>query len=416
MNTGIRKTTTSRHPCYHASQAQNHLLPVRVKKNTITDGHPIWKSPLPLHRNNSGPSVQSESGVSINYGDYFQAAGEFLKKTHYSILSSAVSQQIGRPVDLKEIREIRVCLEKHGAFYHPARIEVVGADFFKKFVLNVAVSRAGRDVIEKEYDFLERLNQVTPGHFLPEVYGRGDILLKRGLRFGMFLAEWFDGYCEFHLSRDPAINTPKIRVWDPEREVGYLSEQQCREIYRQASRILASYYNVETAECISSWHHASGDFVVKLENKTIDVKLITVRRYASALKNGDRTTETIMNALLIFFINLTIRMRLDRLDGIGELVWSDDISLQGSVLGFLEGLAQKPAIDMLPGPIDVCFMVYVANLGLSELLDISRAIIDTYSPEAPEVPLIKQHLHQHMIVLLEVINGFGGPLKYQAKA
>jgi hypothetical protein len=385
-------------------------------KNSVSSNHPLWKSPLPLHRNSSSRTVHPKSGVSVNYGDYFQAVGEFLKKNHYNILSAAASRRIERTINPQEIREIWVCLEKHGAFYHPARIDVVGADFWTKFVLNVAVSRAGRDCIEKEYGFFEKINHGMQGHFLPNVYGRDDIPLKKDLKLGMFLGEWFDGFHEFHLSRDPSDNTLKIRVWDPERGGFYLSAQQCRELYRQASRILTSCYNVETTEHIFSWHHASGDFIVKLENNTVGVKLITVRRYESALKNRARKTETIMNALLVFFLNLTIRMRLDRLDGTDELAWSDDITVPGTVLGFLEGLAQKPGIDMLPGPIDVCFMYQIVNHTQSDLLDISRTILDTYSPQAPEVPIIRQHLQQHMVVLRQVINDFGGPYNFQARA
>jgi hypothetical protein len=109
-------------------------------------------------------------------------------------------------------------------------------------------------------------------------------------------------------------------------------------------------------------------------------------------------------------------MRLDRLDGTDELAWSDDITVPGTVLGFLEGLAQKPGIDMLPGPIDVCFMYQIVNYTQFDLLDISRTILEAYSPQAPEVPLIRQHLQQHMVVLHQVINDFGGRYNFQARA
>ncbi len=384
-------------------------------RNHFSSDHPLWKSPLPLHRNASSRFAHPKSGLSVNYGDYFQAVGKFLKKNHYNLISAAVSHRIGRSINPEEIRDIRVCLEKHGAFYHPARIDVVGADFRTKFVLNVAVSRTGRDHIEKEYGIIGKLNEVIQGHYLPNVYARDDIALKKDLTLDMFLGEWFDGYHEFHLSRDPTDNTLKIRVWNPDRGGFYLSEQQCLELYRQVSRILTSCYNVETTAHIFSWQHASGDFIVKLDHNTLDVKLITVRNYDAVLKNRDRNTETIMFALLVFFLNLTIRMRLDRLDGAGELAWSDDITVPGSVLGFLEGLAQKPGTDMLPGPIDVCFMLQFANHTPSELMDVSRTLLDAYCPQAPEVPLIRRHLHKHLAVLRQVINDFSGPYNFKMR-
>ena len=156
-------------------------------KNSITNDHPLWQSPLPLHRNASSRFGHPKSGASVNYGDYFQAVREFLKKNHYSILSAAVSRQIQRTIDPEGIREIRVCLQKHGAFYHPARIDVIGTDFWTKFVLNVAVSRAGRDCIEKEYGIFEMLHQVIQGHYLPNIYGRDDNVSIKGLKFGSHL-------------------------------------------------------------------------------------------------------------------------------------------------------------------------------------------------------------------------------------
>ena len=98
-------------------------------KNVIADDHPLWQSPLPLHRLVSSPNVQPESPAPVNYGHYFRAVEMFLKKNHSSILSAAVSRQIERTVNPGEIQEIRVCLEKHGPFYHPARIDVGGGRF-----------------------------------------------------------------------------------------------------------------------------------------------------------------------------------------------------------------------------------------------------------------------------------------------
>ena len=55
----------------------------------------------------------------------------------------------------------------------------------------------------------------------------------------------------------------------------------------------------------------------------------------------NRDIQALLDALLVFFLNLTIRMRLDRQDGIGEIVWADDIAIKGTLQGFLEGLALK---------------------------------------------------------------------------
>jgi len=351
---------------------------------------------LPLQRNRSNLKPGTKDRLSASYGEYFRAVRKFLEKDQFELISVAVSQQIGRKINPEKITEISVCLEKHGAFYHPARIGVGGDDFYTAFVLNVAVSKVGRDCIEKEYHFLKKLNHVVPESFIPKVYGRAEMRLKDDQKIGMFLGEWFDGYHEFHISRDPADNTQKIKVWNPERGGFYLSPTQSLELYRQASRILTCCYNVETTEQIFSWHHGSGDFVVKLEKDVIDVKLITVRRYDSAVKDMDGDTEMILNALLVFFLSLTIRMRFDRMNGVGEIVWSDDFVVAATVKGFFDGLSPKHQIELIPGPIDRCFKYYLEYCTDSELLEISQTIVNAYHPEAEERPVINQNLEKHL--------------------
>ena len=54
-------------------------------------------------------------------------------------------------------------------------------------------------------------------------------------------------------------------------------------------------------------------------------------------KRGDDIV-TIMNALLLFLLNVSIRMRIDRVDGVGELSWIDDFSMEGILRGFFKGL------------------------------------------------------------------------------
>jgi hypothetical protein len=43
--------------------------------------------------------------------------------------------------------------------------------------------------------------------------------------------------------------------------------------------------------------------------------------------------------LLIFFLNLSIRMRLDRYDGVGDIVWADGPVVQSTLDGVMDGLA-----------------------------------------------------------------------------
>ena len=362
----------------------------------------MWNTLLPMSRQQQ----PNDSGICVSHGYYFTAVRNFLEKGRSEIIISAVSQHIHREVTSQDIEEIRIFLEKHGEFYHPARIETVLHGTAIPFVLNVAISNAGKNCVQREYDLLKQLNEDFPFSFLAKVYGQGCVSIA-GDEIGMFLGEWFHGYNEFHISLDPADEKYKIVVWDHEHGNYFLTADQATNLYRQAARILTCYYNVETFEQIFSWHHAAGDLVLKCQNDRIDVKLITVRQYRPMFENNginkDPDMELILEALLVFFLNLTIRMRLDRLDGVGEIVWSDNIALKATLNGFFEGLALKPLISLFSEPLADCFQKHLLACSRKDLLDLNHSIVETYHPQAPEVPVIRRHLKKHVDNLYNVI-------------
>jgi len=215
------------------------------------------------------------------------------------------------------------------------------------------------------------------------------------------------GYNEFHISFDPEDEKHKIVVWDYVNGNYFLTTDQATNLYRQAARILTCYYNVETFEQISSWHHAAGDFVLKCRNDKIGVKLITARQYRPMFENNginkDPDMELILEALLVFFLNLTVRMRLDRLGGVGEIVWSDDTSVDGILKGFFESLALKTSNVSLPEPLIDCFRNHLLSCSQSDLFGLSQAMVDAYNPQSPEIPVIKKNLKRHVKILFNAI-------------
>lgn len=76
---------------------------------------------------------------------------------------------------------------------------------------------------------------------------------------------------------------------------------------------MTCYYNAETFEQIFPWHHAAGDFVIKLQKNNMKMKLITVRQYAPMLENKNETAKNntdsdiylMLEAMLVFFLNLS---------------------------------------------------------------------------------------------------------------
>jgi hypothetical protein len=218
----------------------------------------------------------------------------------------------------------------------------------------------------------------------------------------MFLGEWLNNYYEFHISRDPGDNQNKIAVWDSKRGNYFLTTNQSLNLYSQAAGILTRYYNLASLEQICSWHHAAGDFVICLENEKIDLKLITVRRYASTfkntddLKNAENNAELILQVLLVFFLDLCLKMRLDRLDGVGDIVWADNTAVQGTLIGFLNALDSKSKALSLPDSPLRCFFHYISLCSKTDLHELSQALLDTFNPEAEEVDVIRQHLDDHV--------------------
>lgn len=368
----------------------------------VTADSRIWHESIPLRLDTL--MKQDGDGESVNHAAYFLAAQRFFEADSFEVITRAVSRRLNRDVAATDIEEIRICLQKHGEFYHPARIEIIAYQEQLSFVLNVAVSETGRRFIEAEFNLLNRLNSEQPHPYLPQAYGFGRTV-SNGKNFAMFLGQWFDGYHEFHISIDHSDKTTKIMVWDDTRGRFFLSAEQTKILYARVSKILTAYYNLESFEQIFSWHHAAGDFIVKIENEKLELRLVTVRRYAAIFENQHKTQsasgnpQRILQALLIFFLNLSIHMRLDRLDGIGEMVWSDSIAVEPTLIGFLEALSLKPDVSSLPDSPLACFIAYLASCTEGELIDLTAAIVSRFNPQMPGLTAIKENIHPHVEAL-----------------
>jgi len=374
--------------------------------NPVQKNSEIWSIPLPISRK----QPQSVTGLSVTYGAYFSAVHSFLEQNRFEILISVLSKSTNRQIIPEEIKEIRVCLIKYGEFYHPSIIKAILDKESYKFVLNVAISATGRNCIKREYSCLKKLGNDFSFSSIPEVYSYGEACVKEsGHTISMFLGEWFEGFNEFHISHDKTDNKHKILVWDSEKGNYFLSPDNTLELYRQAAMILTDYYNIETFEQIFPWHHAAGDFVIRLQNNKAELKLITVRQYAPMFakerdENTGRDVEMILEAMLVFLLNLSIRMRLDRLNGVGDIVWSDDIAAYGTLKGFLQGLRRKGSSGLLSDSFDTYFHDYLlSSCTEKDFYDLSSAIVNSYNPLAPEIPVIRQNIKKHAEVLFNAL-------------
>ena len=374
----------------------------------VTPHSSIWQNPLPLDRS----LLPSNGDSNLTYGEYFTAVRTFLENAGCELLNRAVNERLGRQTKPLRIRKIRVNLEKHGEFYHPAHLQVLTQHQKISFVLNVAVSETGIRHIREEYFYLQKLNNEFEHSFLPQVYGIGEATVAGNRRVSMFLGQWFEDYHEFHLTRSPSNDKTRIVVWHPRKSSFFLSFEQSCELYRQTARILSYYYNAETFTHIYGWHHAAGDFIVRVDKTDLDVKLITVRRYIplfsnmKLLESAARSPELILQGLLIFLLNLSIRMRLDRLDGVGNMVWADSSSVGPTLAGFMEGLDLKPLVRSLPDTIGRSFRYYLSVCSRQDLYDLTNAVAKVYNPNTAEHRLLVQNLDEHVASLSEAMQQF----------
>ena len=114
-----------------------------------------------------------------------------------------------------------------------------------------------------------------------------------------------------------------------------------------------------------------------------------------------------MAALLLFFLTLSIRMRLDRLDGTGDVAWADDSSLTGVWTGFLEGLAGC-YFPYSSNPVSQ-FKSYLSIYSTAGLRDLSETLAAALPMSASEKAVVETHIGRHMEVLCDTIGCIGFP-------
>lgn len=326
------------------------------------------------------------------YRKYFQSIKSFLARENFQHLLKAAKEKLGRTISLEEVNGIIIRTEKHGLLYHPASIELILEQEKIKFCLNVAISHSGKAWLGEEVSVLQRLYRKFNLPYLPRIYFGG----KHNSMF--FLVEdWFEGYHEFHITIEEG--NKRLKIWEFGKGYKYISQEQSFELYKQASRILTLYYDLKDFREIYPWHHAAGDFVVKIEKggeegfsvEKVDVRLSTVRRYEPLLDYTQNTNPFL--ALFYFFLNLSIRMRLDRKDGIEEIIWADNFCIEATIRGFFEALKIKEGLDGYPGLAEE-FSGLARSFRKDELIDTLKTVIEIYQ-DSEDLSVIADNLKDH---------------------
>ncbi len=353
---------------------------------------------IPLAR----PFAGGGTGATITYREYLASVQRFVLR-HWDTLMEILSAQGFPPV----IESVDITAEKHGADYHPARVDVRTRGASACFAVNVAVSDRGKKRLGSEFTTARLLRDKFRADFIPKPYcldreriNHADNDFTDAL---MVLGQWFDAYHEFHLTVDQSDRSTGIALWDPDSGYRFLSTGESRMIYHKAASILTYFYDVETFEEIFPWHHAAGDFVARQENGVIDVKLVATRQYAARIGFRRSTPRDRIMALVMFLMNLSVRMRLDRIDGVGELVWAGDSCVDDTIRGFLQAMKKKVADGDCDQRMWTEFLDVLKNFSPVELVQLFGKVVGSYQSAAPDLPVIQKNLAEHVFRIYKAV-------------
>ncbi len=336
--------------------------------------------------------LKLEEDISkTSYRVYFNSILQFLSQKNYTTILDIASKKISEKLRLKDILKIIIRAEKHGLLYHPASIELFTKNNKIKFGLNVAISEAGKKWLKEEVKILEQFTTENYLSYLPEIYLYGEL---NSMFF--LLEEWFEGYHEFHYSQD---NTGKykLKLWEFGKGYRFLSDNEGFEIFKQITRILTYYYDIENYNFIYPWHHAAGDFIVSIDNNLIDVKLTTIRRYKPILDFNKNEIDPLM-ALCFFLLHLSIQMRLDKIDGLGKVIWADEYCLEATFKGFFEEIEIKDKT----GDIAKKLISLLKSFSKEELRILFNPLM-TYYEGLKDLPVVLENIDNHTIKMFEII-------------
>ncbi len=346
--------------------------------------------------------------------DYFKAMETFLFKNHADKFENAVGvmAETDRPVPVGEMENVTLCSVKIGAFYHIARVEATVQGRKIMLALSAAFSSHGAECLMRDFSNIQALQSGPAGRYLPQVFfageaGYDDIPSGMG-RFVMGLGEWFEDFHEWHFSVNPDTGSRGIVLWDGKTGKHFLKPAQEEELFFQIAQILTLCFDPSTARQVSKWHHAAGDFIVRVRNEHIETRLTTVRVYQPLFDYGQGDTdELFIMRLLFFFLDLGVRARMDRLDGIGEPVWADDRFIYPVIDGFFEGLKIHEACKEVTGEQTDGFRAFLSAMSCDDLREVFTPLEGLYHGEnSLDRKLVALNLEAHAENFYKVLKDY----------
>jgi hypothetical protein len=364
------------------------LTPIECFVNTGSDL-------VPIHR---GPGSESQPGAApVTYGQYLSSVACLLSENSCRVLKNLLNKQPTPTPKLEAVSRIELIGEKQGALYAVSRLRLHFADSVRSFAVNCAFSPEQQAFLKVDVKLLSDLHAAFGLPYLPLPFITAS---ASGLK--LFIAEWFENHSEFHLSKS-ASGVPAICVWRQGGKPQFLGNAKTGELYAQASKILTSYLDTRSFSQIYPWHHGAGDFIVDETQNPLSLRLITVRGYKRLLARKSDCRDKMLGALH-FFVNLGIRMRIDRLDGTGELAWAGPQCLPGVVRGFAQAWEARLENTDLPKAGEI-FSLFL-ELSTDEKLEFVKIAAADGRVEADEDNFLFSRLPGHVDELSSALKGF----------
>jgi hypothetical protein len=352
----------------------------------------------------------SEYHQFLTLKDFFDCIKRFLLPGKGSCLPEILTQVWHRPVKIEEIEGIIIRYEKYGTLYQICSIEVSAHGACYKMCASVAFSEQAKHTLAHEFELMALLEEKEGQGFLPKAHKKDWIgMEKEGRKESLLvvLLEWFEGYEEWHFKRYE--DSTLAFLWDMREGHRFLSQAQTFEIVLQSSRILTLYYDVPSSMRITPWHHGAGDFIVRVSETDVDLKLITARSYEPKRSSKE---EGPLDALCNFCIETITKMRLDKWEGMGESTWADRFVLEAALQGFFQGLIIKETRGKMNGLSAADVLQRLKSFNQDQLrLFVKRQFIDAKGGDLSDYMAVLRNLDSHTSDIHAAIQSFADNLE-----
>ncbi len=317
----------------------------------------------------------------------------------------------------REIKELSIVMEKCGTHYQVSRIGMVTNRAKKQdLALITAFDHKSRNILKRDYRFLSHLWQTRHRKVVPRPISISDVEIcssSNTYPVTISIMEWLNGFFEWHFSQVGDDNLFGIVIWQPGTGIVPLKEKDDEnKVFENIAEIIAYCFDPFDLRQICLWSNAAGDFVVGWDEKGIfSAKLTTIRKY-SCIPAPDPLAqeERLVFSLLYLLLDLTLNIRLDRIDGTKGYFFAEPEILKPVIKGFFKGLRALREEKYI-GSDPICgFLSLIGSLNSRDLMDLYQGLMDFYGRwNRSDEAFLQEKLASHCKQLATLLKGLSDP-------